>query len=81
VRGFETAGGHLAGAITERGRVACRAALLAGGAWSRLMLAQRGIVFPQLTVLSSNQRILARDAPLVSLWVAASASGGSRTAR
>ena len=72
VRGFETFAGRIAGAITEKGRVACRAVLLAGGAWSRQLLQQQGIAFPQLAVFSSDQRIIARPAPpaspMASLW-------------
>src|SRR6202011_4348102 len=36
VRGIETAGGRVAGVVTERGAIACGSVVLAGGAWSRL---------------------------------------------
>jgi glycine/D-amino acid oxidase-like deaminating enzyme len=56
VRGIERAGGRVAAVITERGRIACDAAILAGGAWSSLFCASLGIRLPQLKVLSSVMR-------------------------
>src|SRR5580692_4150677 len=56
VRGIERAGGRTAAVITERGRIACDAVILAGGAWSSLFCASLGIRLPQLKVLSSVMR-------------------------
>jgi glycine/D-amino acid oxidase-like deaminating enzyme len=56
VRGIETAAGRVAAAVTERGRIACGAVLLAGGAWSRLFCGNLGIALPQLKVLASVMR-------------------------
>jgi glycine/D-amino acid oxidase-like deaminating enzyme len=56
VRGVETAGGRVAAAVTERGRVACNAVVLAGGAWSRLFCGNLGIKLPQLKVRASVMR-------------------------
>ena len=56
VRGIERAGGRAAAVITERGRIACDAVILAGGAWSSLFCASLGIRLPQLKVLSSVMR-------------------------
>ncbi len=56
VRGIETAAGRVAAAVTEQGRVACGAVLLAGGAWSRLFCGNLGIGLPQLKVLASVMR-------------------------
>jgi glycine/D-amino acid oxidase-like deaminating enzyme len=56
VRGIERAGGRVAAVITERGRIACDAVILAGGAWSSLFCASLGIRLPQLKVLSSVMR-------------------------
>jgi glycine/D-amino acid oxidase-like deaminating enzyme len=56
VRALDTAAGALAGVVTERGRVACRAAVLAGGAWSALFLRHHGLELPQLKVKASVQR-------------------------
>jgi glycine/D-amino acid oxidase-like deaminating enzyme len=53
VRGFETTGGRISGAITERGRIGCGSVVLAGGAWSRLFCGNAGIALPQLKVLGS----------------------------
>ncbi len=56
VRGIETSGGRVAAAVTERGRVACDAVVLAGGAWSRLFCGNLGLFLPQLKVLGSVMR-------------------------
>jgi glycine/D-amino acid oxidase-like deaminating enzyme len=56
VRGIETAAGRVAGVVTEKGRIACGAAVLAGGAWSRLFCGNLGIELPQLKVLASVMR-------------------------
>jgi glycine/D-amino acid oxidase-like deaminating enzyme len=61
VRGIERSGGRTAAVITERGRIACEAVVLAGGAWSSLFCASLGIRLPQLKVLSS----VMRTAPVV----------------
>jgi glycine/D-amino acid oxidase-like deaminating enzyme len=55
-RGFETKAGRLSGVVTERGTIDCNAAVLAGGAWSRLFCGNMGIDFPQLKVLGSVMR-------------------------
>jgi glycine/D-amino acid oxidase-like deaminating enzyme len=56
VRGVETAGGTIAGVITERGRIACDQVVLAGGVWSRLFCRPMRLRLPQLKVLSSVLR-------------------------
>ncbi|WP_264212463.1 NAD(P)/FAD-dependent oxidoreductase [Leisingera thetidis] len=56
VRSLETAAGRISGVMTERGRVACSAVIVAGGAWSRLFLGNAGIALPQLKVLNSVLR-------------------------
>src|SRR5271168_287907 len=56
VRGIETKGGKISGVVTEKGRIACDAVVLAGGAWSSLFCASLGIRLPQLKVLSSVMR-------------------------
>jgi glycine/D-amino acid oxidase-like deaminating enzyme len=55
-RGIERTGGRAAAVVTERGRIACDAVILAGGAWSSLFCASLGIRLPQLKVLSSVMR-------------------------
>jgi glycine/D-amino acid oxidase-like deaminating enzyme len=56
VRGLEKTGGRVSAVVTERGRIACDAVILAGGAWSSLFCASLGIRLPQLKVLSSVLR-------------------------
>jgi glycine/D-amino acid oxidase-like deaminating enzyme len=56
VRGVETAGGRVSAVVTERGRIACQSAVLAGGAWSRLFAGNLGVELPQLKVLGSVMR-------------------------
>lgn len=53
VRGIDVQAGRVAGVVTEHGRIACDAVVLAGGAWSRLFLGNAGIDLPQLKVLAS----------------------------
>ncbi len=56
VRGVETAAGRISAVVTEKGRIACQSAILAGGAWSRLFCGNLGIELPQLKVLGSVMR-------------------------
>lgn len=63
VRGLETAGGRVVAAVTERGRIACNAVILAGGAWSRRFLKDLGIRLPQLKVRASVARTAPIDGP------------------
>jgi len=62
VRTLETAAGRVAGVVTERGEIACRAAVCAGGVWSSLFVRNLGLVLPQLKVKASVLRT--RPAPL-----------------
>jgi glycine/D-amino acid oxidase-like deaminating enzyme len=56
VRALEVAGGRVAGVVTEHGAIACRAVVLAGGAWSALFLRHLRLELPQLAVKASVQR-------------------------
>ena len=56
VRSVETEGGRISGVVTERGRIACNAVLLAAGIWSRLFAGNLGIDLPQLKVMGSVMR-------------------------
>ena len=58
VRGLDIQAGRVAGAVTEHGRIAADAVVLAGGAWSRLFCGNAGINLPQLKVLGSVCRTL-----------------------
>ena len=69
VRSVDVAAGRVAGVMTERGRVACDAVVLAGGAWSRLFAGNAGIELPQLKVLSTVMRTSpVSNGPTVSVW-------------
>jgi len=74
VRSLETKAGQVGGVLTEHGPVACRAVVLAGGAWSALMLRHLGFQLPQLKVKASVQRTAM--APLIT----ESAVGAARAA-
>jgi glycine/D-amino acid oxidase-like deaminating enzyme len=63
VRGLDLVGGRVAGVVTEKGRIACEGAILAGGAWSRLFCGAIGLRLPQLKVLAS----VVRTAPIAGL--------------
>ncbi|WP_138465770.1 FAD-binding oxidoreductase [Poseidonocella sp. HB161398] len=55
-RGLETSAGAVSGVITERGVIRCKAAILAGGAWSRLFAGNLGIGLPTLKIKGSVMR-------------------------
>lgn len=56
VRGIETSGGAVSGVVTERGPIACKAVVLAGGAWSNLFCGSLGLDLPQLKVMNTVLR-------------------------
>lgn len=56
VRGLERSAGRISGVMTEYGTIACRSVVVAGGAWSRLLMSAEGISLPQLKVLSTVLR-------------------------
>jgi len=59
-RGMEIAGGRVVSVVTERGTIACETVIVAGGAWSRRILKDVGVLLPQLKVRAS----VARTAPI-----------------
>ncbi len=63
VRGLVTAGGHVAGVLTERGEIRCEQVLLAGGIWSRRLLGNLGINLPALPLTCSVLRTQPMDGP------------------
>jgi glycine/D-amino acid oxidase-like deaminating enzyme len=72
VRAIETAAGRIAGVVTERGRIACDRVIVAGGAWSRLLLRPLGVTLPQLSVRATVTRTEAADLGLdQNTWTAA----------
>lgn len=69
VRGVETTGGAVSGVITERGTIACKAVVLAGGAWSSLFTGSLGIDLPQLKVMNTVLRTTpVGDGPEQAVW-------------
>ncbi|MCC2614085.1 NAD(P)/FAD-dependent oxidoreductase [Neorhizobium petrolearium] len=56
VRGLQLSGGRVSGVVTERGEIACKSVVLAGGAWSSLFLGNNGLDLPQLKVMNSVMR-------------------------
>jgi glycine/D-amino acid oxidase-like deaminating enzyme len=66
-RALEIASGRVTGVHTEDGFVACAQLVVAGGAWTSLLLRRHGISIPQLAVRSS----VARTAPLPQFFAGA----------
>ena len=50
VRALDIAAGRVSGVRTEAGRIAAATVLVAGGAWSSLLLRRHGVAIPQLSV-------------------------------
>ncbi|WP_043339346.1 NAD(P)/FAD-dependent oxidoreductase [Belnapia moabensis] len=53
VRGLDIKGGRIAGIITEHGRLRAPQVLLAGGAWSSMLLRRHGLDLPQSSIRST----------------------------
>lgn len=53
VRTFETSAGRISGVVTEQGLIRCSAVLVAGGAWSGMLLRHQGFRFLQASVKST----------------------------
>jgi len=69
VRALDVEAGRIRGVLTEKGRVAATAVVLAGGAWSRLFLRNEGLFLPQLKVLNSVMRLSpVPGVPETALW-------------
>ena len=63
VRGFETQAGAVSAVITEKGAIKTSRVVVAGGTWSRMLLANADINFPVLPVYLSQQRISPTEGP------------------
>jgi glycine/D-amino acid oxidase-like deaminating enzyme len=64
VRALDIEGGRIAGVVTERGRVRAPRVVVAGGVWSRVLLRNHDIDFPQLRVTGTVARVIgAKDIP------------------
>ena len=53
VRALDIQAGRITGVITEKGRIRADRVVVAGGAWSALLLRAHGVMIPQLSVRSS----------------------------
>ena len=70
-RGIDVAGGRVLGVVTERGTIAADAVVVAGGVWTRRILADLGIALPQLPVRASvarTQPFPADAGPMPNFW-------------
>ena len=56
VRTLSKSAGRVSGVVTERGAIDCKTVVLAGGAWSGMMMRHLGLDLPQLQVKASVQR-------------------------
>lgn len=72
VRALDIAAGRVVGVITEHGRIAAPEVVLAGGAWSALLLRRHGVALPQLSVRAT---VAATD-PLPMVYPGAAAEEG-----
>ncbi|HEV2501717.1 MAG TPA: FAD-binding oxidoreductase [Mesorhizobium sp.] len=68
VRGVETTSGRVTSVVTERGPIACKTVVLAGGIWSTLFCRSLGIRLPQLGVRASVLRTSPLDGPPGAAW-------------
>lgn len=57
VRALDMEGGRVAGVVTEKGRIRAQKVVVAGGAWSRTLLANHDIDFPQLRIVGTVARV------------------------
>ncbi|ANF56302.1 NAD(P)/FAD-dependent oxidoreductase [Halotalea alkalilenta] len=64
VRTIERQAGRVGQVVTEHGAIDCQAVVVAGGAWSRLLLQGVGERLPQLKVLSSVLRTRPLELPI-----------------
>lgn len=70
VRGIEKTGGQISSVVTERGPIACKTVVLAGGVWSTLFCRSLGIRLPQLGVRASVLRTSPVEGPPGAAWCA-----------
>lgn len=70
VRGIETSAGKLSAVVTEKGRITCHTAVLAGGVWSPIMARSLGLDLPQFMAFGSVVRLSPTPGPQVSTILA-----------
>ncbi|MFK7891312.1 MAG: NAD(P)/FAD-dependent oxidoreductase [Granulosicoccus sp.] len=74
VRALVREAGHVRGVITEQGVIHADGVILAGGIWSRTLLENEGVSFPQLAVRASALRTTAAPVIASSTFGASGAS-------
>ncbi|PZP13434.1 MAG: D-amino-acid oxidase [Brachybacterium faecium] len=57
VRALDITGGQVSGVVTEKGRIRARQVVIAGGVWSRTLLRNHGVTFPQLRIVGTVARV------------------------
>ena len=62
-RAVETEAGRVSAVVTDRGRIACKAVVIAAGAWTRLLCSGLGVEFPQLRLMGSVLQTEPMDGP------------------
>jgi glycine/D-amino acid oxidase-like deaminating enzyme len=77
VRALDVQAGRVAGVVTEAGRIAAPEVVLAGGAWSSLLLQNAGLRLPQLSVRAT----VAATHPLPQPYAGAQATNTLRFGR
>lgn len=64
VRALDLEGGRVTGVVTEKGRIRAQQVVVAGGVWSRVLLGNHDVDFPQLRVTGTVARVVgARGLP------------------
>lgn len=57
VRALDITGGRVSGVVTEKGRIRAGQVVIAGGVWSRTLLRNHGVTFPQLRIVGTVARV------------------------
>ena len=71
VRGLDLQAGQVVGVVTEAGRLRAEQVVLAGGAWSALLLRRHGVSIPQLSVRAT----VAQTAPMADVFQGGAVDG------
>jgi glycine/D-amino acid oxidase-like deaminating enzyme len=73
-RGIETSGGAVSGVVTEKGTIATRLVIMAGGAWASSFCYQLGVRLPQASVRQSIMTVATGDLGLPDAFYSKSVS-------
>lgn len=61
VRSLDIEGGRISGVVTENSRIRAQKVVIAGGAWSRTLLGNHDIDFPQLRIVGTVARVVGAE--------------------